>query len=54
MPRKMSIEVVKHKDDDFRLIFKSGNLVIRQRFVRSSDLLTYLLSEIKTDSIFDN
>lgn len=52
MPHKMSIEVVKHKEDDYRMIFKSGNLVIRQRYVRSSDLLTHLISEVKSDVIF--
>lgn len=52
MPQKMSIEVVKHSDTDYRLIFKNGNKIIRTRFDSATKLLRYNLVQFQLSPIF--
>lgn len=53
MPDKMSMEVVKHSDKDYRLIFKSDNNISRKSFDSVNDLMRFVFFRIMSSSVFE-
>lgn len=54
MPQKMSIEVVKHSDNDFRLIYKSENFILRKTFDSVDDLTRCIFFQVMGSSVLKN
>jgi hypothetical protein len=53
MPEKMSIEVVKHSDTDYRLIFKNDKCSIRKTFNSVDDISRSIFFNMYNSSVFD-
>jgi hypothetical protein len=54
MPNRLSIEVLKHSDTDYRLIFKDGKLIIRKRFDSAIAMKAFLFARLDLANVTFN
>lgn len=54
MPLKMSIEVVKHSDQDYRIIFKEGTVIKRVKFSSIDEAYSFVDSQIEYSHLFNS